>query len=403
MSFDFPIPTTSPVSFAASYSSVCAPSLPATATTHRSVLRDFLKRYKRLSPVEQSNAVPNLLTVVSEYLPYLYTLDSYIVSQDITHKAELETEWRAVLSRRTGPAEAPRIKRKGIDYELCFATATLAYAHTLKARLQLKAALSTPPDSSSATTSENLINQSAQSLITAASIFLYLQNRSTARTQNAQSQPADVSTSMYTALVSMCLSSATLLAVLRQDPYPSIIALQHDPNSREWMYKAPTVPTGTKALLLARFCMYSADLAAKAAAGVGATPSASSDLKDYCDDLARTARAKACRFFGIDAESKGEMGKAIGWVVAGKEILGLVVESERERSSVSRGLDRFKKAREERKIEKSAPTGLLGSDAGRLEEAMVLNELERKWKKVNDSVCLSNPTKRHNHLVEASC
>ncbi|KAF3158649.1 hypothetical protein TWF751_001368 [Orbilia oligospora] len=389
MTFAFTLPTTSPVNFTTSFTSSSAPSLPSATTTRRALFRDTLKRYKRLTPAEQYNNIPSLLSSISEYLPYLYTLDAYITSQDITPLTEFETEWRAVLSRRTVPTEPPRIRRKGLDYEICFATATLAYAHTLRARTFLANAIQAPPptDNDATNTSVHLINQAKDQVLTAASIFLYLQNRSTSRERgSSQPMPADVTTSMYNALWSLCLASATLLAVLKDDPYPSIVALQHDKNSKEWMYKAPAVPTRVRSLLFARLCMYSADMAGKAAAGVAATPGTGAELKGYCDDMAKTAKAKACRFQAIDAEGRGELGEAIGWLVAGKEVLGMVVGGDGDKGKLGRGLDMLKKAREEKKMEKVPMEALLGSDAGRMEEAMVLNELERKWRRINDSV-----------------
>ncbi|KAK6348420.1 hypothetical protein TWF718_006216 [Orbilia javanica] len=389
MTFAFTLPTTSPVNFTTSFASSSAPSLPSATTTRRALLRDTLKRYKRLTTAEQYNNLPSLLSSISEYLPYLYTVDAYITSQDIAPLAEFETEWRAVLSRRTVSTELPRIRRKGLDYEICFATATLAYVHALRARSFLATAIQAPPptDSNATNTSVHLINQAKDQILTAASIFLYLQNRSTTRERGgSQPAPADTTTSIYNALWSLCMASATLLAVLKDDPYPSIVALQHDKNSREWMYKAPTVPTKVRSLLLARLCMYSADMAGRAAAGVAATPGSGAELKSYCDDMAKTAKAKACRFLGVDAEAQGKVGEAIGWVSAGKEVLGMVVGGDGDKGKLGRGLDILKKAREEKKMEKVPMEALLGPDAGRLEEAMVLNELERRWRKINDSV-----------------
>ncbi|RVD85811.1 uncharacterized protein DFL_004118 [Arthrobotrys flagrans] len=393
MTFAFTLPTTSPVNFTTSFASSSAPSLPSAATTRRALLRDTLKRYKRLTPTEQYNNLPSLLSSISEYLPYLYTLDAYITSQDITPLIEFETEWRAVLSRRTVPTELPRIRRKGLDYEICFATTTLAYVHTLRARTFLASAIRAPPptDNNATNTSVHLINQAKDQILTAASIFLYLQNRSTTKERDSsQTMPADVTTSIYNALWSLCLASATLLAVLKDDPYPSIVALQHDKNSKEWMYKAPTVPTRVRSLLLARLCMYSADMAGKAAAGVAAAPGSGAELKGYCDDMAKTAKAKACRFQGIDAEGQGKVGEAIGWVLAGKEVLGMVVSGDGDKGKLGRGIDMLKKAREERKMEKVPMEALLGPDAGKTEEAMVLNELERRWRRINDSVNFHN-------------
>ncbi|KAF3911804.1 hypothetical protein AA313_de0207568 [Arthrobotrys entomopaga] len=391
MTFDFTLPTTSPASFAASFSSSSAPSLPSAASTRRAVYRDSLKRHKRLSPSEQTNAISSLQTTIDEYLPYLHTLDAYKTSQDVIQSSEFETEWRATLSRRSGPAEAPRIRRKGLEYEICFATATLAYTHALRARSFIEAALQFPPsDSSSTSSSEHLINQATQHMTTAASIFLFLQNRAATAERSTQQMPPDVTTSIYNALWSLSLASATLLAGLKQDPYPSIIAIQNDKNSKEWMYKAPTVPNSVKSKLLARLCMYSADMASKAAAGVASTPGSSPGLQSYCEDLVKTAKAKACRFLGVDAEVSGKLGEAIGWLLAGKEILGMVSAGDEDKGKFSRGLDKLKKAREERKIEKSLPEGLIAHDAGRMEEAMVLNELEKKWRRINDSVNFEN-------------
>lgn len=136
--------------------------------------------------------------------------------------------------------------------------------------------------------------------------------------------------------------------------------------------------------------MYSADMAGKAAAGVAAAPGSGAELKGYCDDMAKTAKAKACRFQGIDAEGQGKVGEAIGWVLAGKEVLGMVVSGDGDKGKLGRGIDMLKKAREERKMEKVPMEALLGPDAGKTEEAMVLNELERRWRRINDSVNFHN-------------
>ena len=114
------------------------------------------------------------------------------------------------------------------------------------------------------------------------------------------------------------------------------------------------------------------------------------DLLRYVEDLRRTSRGKACRFFGIDAELGGQTGTALAWLQAGLHELGLSSKEDAGKKGLSLG--RFKKEwaekREDRKVEKGSTWG---SDAGRLEEGRVLEMLEKKWAKMNDTVGHQNP------------
>ena len=105
----------------------------------------------------------------------------------------------------------------------------------------------------------------------------------------------------------------------------------------------------------------------------------------YIGDLKRASRAKACRFFGIDADMGGETGKGIAWLNAGEEELGFV-KSQAEGSRIQ-SLAKLKKdwteKREDKRIQKG---GDWGSDAGRLEEARIIEVLKKKWNKMNDTV-----------------
>lgn len=104
----------------------------------------------------------------------------------------------------------------------------------------------------------------------------------------------------------------------------------------------------------------------------------------YLEDLRRTSRAKACRFFGIDAELEGQTGNAIGWLHAALQELGVEVKDASKKSS---GLGKLKKEwtekREDRKVDKGTTWG---ADAGKLEEVRVIEMLEAKWTKQNDTV-----------------
>ena len=105
----------------------------------------------------------------------------------------------------------------------------------------------------------------------------------------------------------------------------------------------------------------------------------------YVSDLKQACRAKACRFFGIDAELGGETGTGIAWLVGGKRQLGLAIKE--EKSGKLQGLGKLKKEWTERREDKKGESGVRwGSDAGKLEELRVIEMLERKWNKENDTI-----------------
>ena len=107
----------------------------------------------------------------------------------------------------------------------------------------------------------------------------------------------------------------------------------------------------------------------------------------YALELRKAARGKACRFFGIDADLGGKTGEAIAWLRAGMQELGFQ-SAEAQRSG---GLGKWKRGwnekREDKKLESAGEWGL---DAGRLEEGRVLDMLEAKWVKMNDTVIVTS-------------
>ena len=76
MPFPFLLPTTSAISLSAFFSSTTHPSLPFAATTRRGVLRDALKRHKRLPAQARQADLPGVVTAVQDYLPALFALDA---------------------------------------------------------------------------------------------------------------------------------------------------------------------------------------------------------------------------------------------------------------------------------------------------------------------------------------
>lgn len=395
MPFPFTLPTTSSFSFSSSFESDSHPSLPLSASTYRGVLRDALKKHKRLPPTKQSSNLSTVLLNLNNYIPYLLAVDSGLGNQsvageelDVILKSTPSLEWRPTLSDNAIPGrEAARLKIQSLEYEISFVISTLAYTYTLLSRIALHPLYSSAAASPSPEQRTIAITTASKNLLSAASVHDYLSKRS----DQVLSDPPciDITKSTFRALTSLALAEATLLAVLKDDPYPAAVAQDRNKNDKEWMIKAPEIPK-VKAHLFARLCLAAAEHAANASsllslAGGKGQGKIDADLLKYVEDLRRTGRGKACRFFGIDAELGGQTGTGIAWMQAGKHELGLASMDDSGRKVLSLG--RFKKEwgekREDKRVERE---GSWGSDAGRFEEGRVLEMLEKKWTKENDTV-----------------
>lgn len=392
MPYAFNLPTTSALSYSSFLQSHSHPSLILTATVQRSVLRDALKKHKRLPlPVQASN-LTTVLAALQEYIPYLLALDAGLSSKpvsdeevDVILAKDVELEWRPSLAVSPPGREAARVKGRGLDYEVCFVLTTLAYVYTLLARAQLHTlyAQTTPtPDQRVAA-----VNTATKYLLQAHAVHEYLSKR--ALDVQLPSTATDVASSTQGALASLALSEATLLAALKDDSYPAVVAQDRNANDRDWMIKAPDIPK-VRAHLFARLCIGAAEHAGKAyavlsSAGTAKGGQVNESLVRYTKDLQRTAKAKACRFFGIDAELGGKTGEGIAWLVAGKKELGFKVNE--DEGAKIKGIARLKKDWTERKEDKKIEKGVAwGNDAGLLEETRVIEWLEKKWNKENDLV-----------------
>lgn len=394
MPFPFTLPTTSFAPLTQSLSSSTHPSLPLSATTARGVLRDALKKYKRLPAAQQPSFLPTILAALDAYIPYLFALDAGISGArvagehvDVTIVQEVVVQWRAVLSAGGIPGREPaRVKLSGLEAELYCTLSTLAFTHCLLARAQLHTLSGVSSPSPEARTAA--VAGATRQFLAANAVFNYLVTR-------AQSNPpptalADISPTVLSGLASLTLAEATLVAVYKDDPYPAVVADARDRDNKDWMFKSPEIPK-VRAHLFARLSLAAAEHATKAQAMLGrssGTAKLDADLLEYADDLRRTARAKACRFFAIDVELEGKSGEGIAWLRAAKGELGFAGAGEEEKRRFG-GLARLKKdwqeRREDRRIEKG---GEWGGDAGRFEEGRILDMLERKWVKENDTVSL---------------
>ena len=387
MPFAFSLPTTSSLSFSAYSTSPTHPSLPLTATAYRGVFRNVLKKHKRLPPPSRNSNLSTVLSALNDYVPYLLTLDAALSSKSVSGEEieliltkEIVVKWRITLTATTSGQQAPRHSGKGLDYEISFVLHTLGCAYTLQARAQLLALYASITPTSDQRVS--IITTATKHLLQANSIHSYLASR--AIEMDASYATIETLSQTQVGLAALALAEATLLAVLKDDPYPAVVAQGRNKNDTEWMIKPPEIPK-VRAHLFARLCLAAADHAGKAEAMLSASGRVDERLTKYLKTINRTSRAKACRFFGIDAELGGETGKGIAWLVAGKKLLGYIVGE--ETGSKLTGLARLKKdwkeKREDKKIEKG---GEWGSDAGRLEELRVIEMLEQKWNKMNDTV-----------------
>ena len=387
MPFAFTLPTTSALHFSTFANSTTHPTLLLAASTHRAVLRGVLKKHKHLPPSSRASNLSTVLAALTDYLPYLLTLEAALCGRtvndeeiDLALKNEIDVEWRTTLTATTPGREPPRVKGKGLDFELFFVLHTFACVHTLQARAQLLALYAAiTPTAEQRTT---IITTATKQLLQANSIHNYLASRSAE--SDASSAVLETLAQTQGGLAALALAEATLLAVLKDAPYPAVVAQDRNKNDKDWMVKPPELPK-VRAHLFARLCLGAAEHAGQTEAMLSASGRIDEALIKYVNALKRTSRAKACRFFGIDADLGGETGQGIAWLAGGKKQLGFA--GTKDEGSKLKGLAKFKKdwteRREDKKVEKD---GEWGSDAGRLEELRVIEMLEQKWNKMNDTV-----------------
>lgn len=382
---------------------------------------------------------------MNEYIPYLFAINDGLSGRgvrpaaggeeeniDITLKEEISVEWRPVLvsslssilksaaTTGTGYSGSNRLRGRGIDFEIAFVVGTLGYVLSNMARvtvLRVLYASATPTADQKAVATQN----ATKLLLQAGSAHTFLARSFTisdevATTQQGNINVPQLNTTVQTALASLALAEATLLAVLKDDAYTFACIQARNPNDKEWMVRAPEIPK-VRALILARLCVRSAEHAEQALSGldsVGANRTGGmtaaridEDLVKYVQNVIKVSRAKACRFFGVDAELSGKVGEAIAWLRAGKGALGikraLIPEGQSAGGGKTGTFSKLKKEwsdrRDERRLEKSSSnsgsSGVVhgdelgrGDDAGWEEEGRVIEMLEAKWVKMNNTVSL---------------
>ena len=402
MPFSFVLPTTSALSYQSFLRSGTHPSLPLSATTYRNILRGALKKHRRLSAQSKSQHLHTIVSAIGEYVPYLFALDAGLSGKTIADEEveillnrEIEVEWRTIITKTATGREPPRVKGKGLDCEICYVLTTLACTYTLLARAQLYGLY----ESSTPQTEQRvkIVSTAINHLLQASSIHKYLASRLDGYA-NPDRSVVESRLEIQNALAEIAFGEATLVGVLKDDLYPAIVAQNRNRNDKEWMIKAPEIPK-TRSHFLARLCLASADHTTKAEALFGVGENSAKEAKTdesimkYTTNLKRAARARACRFFGINAELAGETGEGIAWLMgAGNELgIGGIGDS----GSSRKGFAKLKKDWAERKEDQNIlKGGDWGSDAGRFEEGRVIEMLESKWTKTNNLVGLSHMVKK---------
>jgi hypothetical protein len=389
MPYPFTLPTTGALSLSSHIRCESHPSLILAASTRRNVLRTALKNYKRSAISSRPNTLSSVRSALEDYLPYLFALDyglsgKRVAGEEIhvTLENEIQAEWRPCLASSIPGRPVKRIPGKGLDFEVCFVLATLAFTSTLMARNQIRILHAEPaPDTEQRTAA---IKSANQHLCQASAIHAYISNRSAESHQASSS--TDTAVEIQAALAALASAEANLAVILKDDPYPPIVFQNRNKEDNEWMYKAPTIPK-VRARLYGHGSMAATELAGKALALID--KSINEELPDYIKLLQRTSRAKACRFFGMDAELGGKVGEGIGWLQAAKKELGLKSDEEgrSKTASISRLKQSWKEHREDKKIKKGEEWGL---DAGQIEESRVVLLLDEKWNKTNDIVGVSS-------------
>lgn len=434
MVYNYNLPTTSHLSFQNYIYSNTHPSLPQTASTARHTLRIALKTHKRLSSRERESNLQTILHALNEYIPYLFAINDGLSGRgiksgggnagsggdeevDITLKEEFVVEWRPVLSSLSAilqSASSPRgvggsntrVRGRGIDFEIAFVLGTLGYVLSALARVTVLRTLyasSTPSAEQRAAAVQN----ATKLLLQASAAHTLIATAHSFSDEDGNAHPPQLNTTVQTALASLALAEATLLAVLKDDAYTFACIQARNPNDKEWMVRAPQIPK-VRALLFARLCVRSAEYAEQAVSGLGSAGASGSsttkideDLLKYVQTVAKVARAKACRFFAVDAELAGKVGEGIAWLRAGKGALGIkkALLPEGESAGKSGAFSKLKKGwsdrRDERRLEKSNSGSTVvvqgdelsrGDDAGWEEEGRVIDMLEVKWVKMNNTV-----------------
>ncbi|KAI9715417.1 MAG: hypothetical protein M1828_000837 [Chrysothrix sp. TS-e1954] len=388
MPFPFELPTTSSVPLQQYFDSPTHPSLPVQASSHGSILRAALSSWRS----GRKTKLEDIERAAEDYISYLSALEKGVSRQVISGEEVDVLLVKEVRSRWSSMIADSRTERKvrigSLDAEIAFVLVTLAAIDCLVARVELHRLHGEQQEKDGVTAT------ATKRCLSAHAIYDYLAARAKS-SGPSPSMTVDIAPQTLTALSELSLAEANLLAVSKDDPYPMLVAQGRDRTDKEWMIKAPEIPR-VRAHLYARVCVAASDHASRAAnlldKGIQDVDIGSSkvdpDLIKYARDTGRASRARACRMLGIDAEREGDVPIAIAWLRAGKlELSGGKANTKDLESGKTSTFTKFKKEwKDRREDKKSEKDGDWGLDGGKAEEGRVLDMLEAKWMKLNNTV-----------------
>ena len=346
----------------------------------------------------------------TSYLPLLLAIQAGLTTNgkiagenvDVVLLSEVEVTWCAILTRTSLQGlKTRKLKLKGLDAEIAYTLWTLASVEYLQSTVRLRTILRDGIAGQGIGSEEQRkaqISIAMKHLLDANAIFAYLLHL---LVRNAiQHSIEGVSPALVSALGSLTMAEASLLAVYKEDPYVFVAASSRNKQNNDWMVGAPRLPK-VRAHLFARICVAaeehvnqgiaqieSQSWGQRAASSVGDV----GQLLKYMRAVGHVAKAKACRFSAIDAEAGGSTAEAVGWLRAAlDQLTPQDASSKKERTqtgSSGRGFTSklkrdWQQRREDRHIEKGSDWGM---DAGTLEESTVIEMLLEKWERLNNTV-----------------
>ena len=402
------LPHISALSFANSLASESHPALPFRVTVARDILRSTLDEYHQEVNERKSSRLNSVKSAIDDYLPLLDALrrgldsgcTAYGEHVNVILTGEVDVRWRSsIVPSRIAGKRPPKLEANGIDAEVVLTLSTLAATSYLAAKEQLRSLfdLHLRGDSLTIQLRTAKIASATDSLLLANSVYNGAVSFISANPYIEL--PTEISHAALSCLADLTIAEASLLAIAKDDPYPGLVAAQRNKNDIDWMIGAPKIPK-VRAHLFARICVAAANHADHGTATVKSSKFPANideivgaTLQSYLESVRCVARAKACRFAGIDAEADGATGRAIGWLHAALLQLrskgsslnysGDPIKPESNEGVRAKLQKRRVEKREDKLIEQY---GDWGRDAGRAEELQIVEMLLAKWKRLNDTV-----------------
>ncbi|CAI2166098.1 17868_t:CDS:2 [Funneliformis geosporum] len=218
MSFIYPLPTTSTISwsdFLLDEDNLYLNRI-SEATAQRGVVRATLKEAKK---TEGPKDYTKILKTIDDYLPYLFGIIDCLEGGQLKLKKEIETSWSCTLSDSV-LKKKPHVLCKGIYYELIFVLLTYGYAYADWATSII--------ENDKNDKNDLRLRQAADLLYKAGGIFAYIGEQVCPKwDKKSVSKPSDVLMEIPTSMSKIALADANSIAIrkaLMQQTSSSLLA-----------------------------------------------------------------------------------------------------------------------------------------------------------------------------------